>query len=358
MSPFELRMLPWNVAFGAGSLASLPGRMDELALSRALVLSTPEQRGDAERLAALLGTRAAGIFDQARMHVPLATADAAAGAAQGLGCDCSVSIGGGSTTGLGKALALRAGLPLIAVPTTYAGSEMTNIWGLTEDGRKRTGRDAAVLPRLTIYDAELTLGLPPAVAGPSGMNALAQAVINAKDPRTNPIITLMALEAIRAIADSLPQVMAEPGALPAREQLLYGAALAGAALGAGVTSLHHRLCHTLGGSYDTPHAETHTVLLPYSVAYAAPAVPERMARIAAALGADDAAGAIHDLASRLGLPTSLAALGIGAADLERIADIATESDIVNPRPVTRDGVLHLLQQALAGARPVKEDATP
>lgn len=351
MREFRLQTLPWNVVFGAGTLATLPAEMDALGLGRALVLSTPEQAEDAERVAELLGARCAGTFTGARMHVPAEVAAAAADEARGRDADCTVSVGGGSTTGLGKALALDPGIPLIAIPTTYAGSEMTNIWGMTEDGRKRTGRDLRVLPKLAIYDAELTLGLPPAIAGPSGMNALAQATVNAKDPRTNPVILSMALEAIRAIASALPVVMRSPADLDARAELLYGASLAGASLGAGVTSLHHRLCHTLGGTFDTPHAETHTILLPYSVAYAAPAVPERMARIAEALGADDAARGIHALSVSLGLPTSLRDIGIDEGDLERIADIATESEIVNPRPVTREGVLALLESAYAGAAP-------
>lgn len=351
MKEFRLQTLPWNVVFGAGKLASLPGELESLGFTRALVLSTHEQERDARRIADLLGDRAAGIFSAARMHVPVEVAAKAAQAARDCNADCSVSIGGGSTTGLGKALALNPGIPLVAIPTTYAGSEMTNIWGMTEDGRKKTGRDLRVLPKLTLYDAELTLGLPPEIAGPSGMNALAQATINAKDRRTNPVIMSMALEAIRAIAEYLPTVVKEPGNLDAREQVLYGASLAGAALGAGVTSLHHRLCHTLGGSFNTPHAETHTILLPYSVAYAAPAVPDLMARIAEALGADHAAQGIHDLSSGMGLPTSLRDIGIGEEDLTRIADIATETAIENPAPVTRDGVVDLLQNAYAGTRP-------
>lgn len=351
MKEFRLQTLPWNVVFGAGKLASLPDELELLGFARALVLSTPEQERDAKRIAKLLGGRAAGFFAEARMHVPVEIAAKAAQAARDCNADCSVSIGGGSTTGLGKALALNPGIPLVAIPTTYAGSEMTNIWGMTEDGRKKTGRDLRVLPKLTLYDAELTLGLPPGIAGPSGMNALAQATINAKDRRTNPVMMSMALEAIRAIAAYLPTVVREPENLDAREQVLYGASLAGAALGAGVTSLHHRLCHTLGGSFNAPHAETHTILLPYSVAYAAPAVPDLMAHIAEALGVDDAAQGIHDLSSGMGLPTSLRDIGIGEEDLVRIADIATETAVENPAPVTRDGVIELLHNAYAGTRP-------
>lgn len=351
MRRFEMNMLPWNVVFGAGSLGELPDRLDLLGYKHVLVLATPEQTADAERIATLIGARAAGRFCEARMHVPVATAEAALAHARECGADSCISIGGGSTTGLGKALALNGGLPFVAIPTTYAGSEMTSIWGMTRNGRKQTGRDLNVLPKLTIYDAELTLGLPPKIAGPSGMNAMAQAVINAKDERTNPVIRSMALEAIGAIAHSLPVVMREPDNIEARENVQYGAALAGASLGAGVTSLHHKLCHTLGGSFDTPHAETHTILLPYSVAYAAPAVPDNMARIADALGAGKAAAGLWDLAHGMGLPVSLADIGIGESDLERIADIATENAIVNPRPVTREGVLELLRNALAGTRP-------
>ena len=351
MRPFEFKMLPWNVVFGVGSLASLPSRLAELGHTRALILSTPEQADDAERVRALLGESAVGMFTEARMHVPVDIAAKAAEHARALEADCTVSIGGGSTTGLGKALALNADLPLIAIPTTYAGSEMTSIWGMTEGGRKRTGRDPKVLPVLTIYDAELTLALSPGIAGPSGMNALAQATVNAQDPRTNPIIMSLAREAIGAIAGALPTVMREPDNLDARERLLYGAALAGASLGAGVTSLHHRLCHTLGGSYNTPHAQTHSVLLPYSVAYAASAVPELTAAIATALGSRSAAGGIYDLAATLGLPTSLSVLGISADDLARIAELATETEVANPRAVTLAGVRELLRSALAGRRP-------
>ena len=228
---------------------------------------------------------------------------------------------------------------------------MTNIWGKTIGDRKNTGRDLKVLPRLTLYDAELTLGLPPSIAGPSGMNALAQATVNAHDRRTNPVIMSMALEAIAAIAGALPAIMQDPNDIEARGDMLFGASLAGAALGAGVTSLHHKLCHTLGGTYATPHAETHTICLPYSVAYSAAAVPDLMERIAGALGSDTAAGGIYDLAKNLGLPTSLKSIGISQADLENIATIATENPLENPAPVTRAGVIGLLEAALAGERP-------
>ncbi|MGH8595398.1 MAG: maleylacetate reductase, partial [Gammaproteobacteria bacterium] len=300
MQSFEMKMLPWNVAFGCGVLSTLPVRLDALGFKRAFAVGTSDRQAGIGQLGALLGKRIAGQFPRARMHVPMEIVAEARQLAEAAHADCTIAIGGGSATGLGKALALHADLPLIAIPTTYAGSEMTNIWGVTEDGRKRTGRDPKVLPVLTLYDPELTLGLPRTVTGPSAMNALAQAVVNAHDRRANPITHRLALDAVQALAAALPEVFADEQNLAARERLLYGACLAGAALGAGVTSLHHRLCHTLGGSYGTPHAETHTVLLPYTVAYAAPAVPDLMQAIAIALNAQRAASGIFDLAVHLG----------------------------------------------------------
>ena len=354
MNSFELNMLPWHLVFGAGTIAQLPDQMADLSLSRALVISTPEQAAQADHVSALLGTRAAGKFTEARMHVPIETATTARELARDLECDCSVSIGGGSTTGLGKALALDPGIPLIAIPTTYAGSEMTNIWGITDDGRKQTGRDLRVLPRLTIYDAELSRELPLSITGPSAMNAMAQATVNAYDPRVSPLVRTMALEAIGTIAQALPVVMAKSDDIVAREKLLYGASLAAAALGTGVTSLHHKLCHTLGGTFNTPHAETHTIMLPYSTAYSSAAVPELMAEIASKLGSKSAAGGIYDLAAGLGLPHSLPAIGIKEGDLDRIAGIVMEQVPDNPESVTRDKLMQLLNDALAGKRPAAE----
>lgn len=348
---FEFAALPWQIIFGAGSIARLPAELDRCEFSRALVLSTPEQRGQAEQIATLIGKRAAGIFDQAVMHVPVATIDAASAVAASLRADCTVSIGGGSTTGLGKALALRAELPNIAIPTTYAGSEMTNVWGMTEGGRKQTGRDERVVPRFVIYDPELTLELPAAISGPSGLNAMAQAVVNVTAAAPNPVITALALDGIRAIARGLPTVVRAPRDIDARSDVLYGACLCGAALGVGITGLHHRLCHTLGGSFNTSHADTHAILLAYSVAYNAGAVAEGTARVAEALGVSDAAGGIFDLLHEVSAVTDLAALGLTASDLDRAAGLATETPCANPAPVSRAAVRELLGRAWRGERP-------
>lgn len=351
MNDFDYKALPWNIVFGAGALQKLPTELDTLGYSRALVLSTPQQTDQGQRLVDLLGDRVVGLFDQALMHVPKHTLEQAIKEVEKLNADCTVSIGGGSTTGLGKALALRLDLPNIVIPTSYAGSEMTNIWGITENERKVTGRDDRVVPTLTLYDPELTLTLPAKFAGPSGLNAMAQAVVNVASDDANPIVSLMAIEAVRALSHSLPIVIAEPENIDARSEALYGACLAGGSLGTGTTSLHHRLCHTFGGTFNTPHAETHTILLPHCVAYNATATPDGTRRLAEAMGVEDAAVGIFELAKTLGAPTALKDIGIREVDLDKAAAIATESPVNNPEPVTTLRVRGLLENAFHGNLP-------
>ncbi len=351
MRSFVYNALPGRVVFGAGTLAQLPAELERLGAKRTLLLSTPGQAESARRLAASLGARAAGVYDKAAMHVPLAVAEDARRVARELGADCCVAVGGGSTTGLAKAIALTSGLPIVAVPTTYSGSEMTTVYGLTEGGLKRTARDARVLPKTVIYDSELTLGLPPAVSAASGMNAIAHCVeaLYARDG--NPITSLMAEEGIRALASALPILVSETQNLEARSEALYGAWLAGVALGSTGVALHHKLCHTLGGSFNLPHAQTHAIVLPHAARYNRDAAPEAMARVARALGAQDAPGGLYDLELRLGLRMKLSEIGMRETDLERAAQIALESPYPNPRPVEYAGVLELLHAAYEGRRP-------
>jgi maleylacetate reductase len=285
------------------------------------------------------------------MHVPAEVAAAARDRAQRLDADCCVAMGGGSTTGLAKAIALTSELPILAIPTTYAGSEMTPIWGFTENGVKKTGRDLRVLPRTVIYDPTLTLALPVAMSVTSGINAIAHCVeaLYARD--ANPIISLIAEEGIRALAGSLPEIVKQPDHLEARSNALYGAWLGGVSLGAVGMALHHKMCHTLGGTFNLPHAETHTVVLPHAVAYNASAAPEAMERIARALGAGSAADGLYDLAASLGAPVSLQALGMTRDQLDRAADLAVQNAYDNPRPVTRKAIRSLLEDAFTGRRP-------
>lgn len=351
MLDFIYDILPSRVIFGAGSLDRLPEEIERLGAKRALVLSTPEQREQGADLANRLGARAAGVFDRAVMHVPTEIAQAARDEAARVGADCCVSIGGGSTTDLAKAVALVSKLPILAVPTTYAGSEMTPIWGLTEGGVKKTGRDPRVLPKTVIYDPTLTVSIPPQFSATSAFNAIAHCVEALYAKEANPIISMIAEEGIRAFARSLPYVIKDPTHLDARSDVLCGACLGGISLGAVGMALHHKLCHTLVGTFNLPHAETHTVVLPHAVAYNAPAAPEAMGRIARGLAAPSAARGLYDLAASLGAPLSLEALGLKASDLERAADLAVRNPYYNPRPVTREGVLALLDDAFAGRPP-------
>ena len=351
MKPFHYTALPSRVVFGAGSVAQLPAEVEKLGARRALVLSTPGRAASVKAVAASLGTRCAGIYDKATMHVPVEVAEDARREAQRLGADCCVAVGGGSTIGLGKAIAAASGLPVLAVPTTYSGSEMTPIYGLTEGGLKRTQRDAKVLPKTVIYDPELTLDLPPATSAASGMNAIAHCVEAMYAQDANPIVSLMAEEGIRALAASLPIVIREPSNLNARSDALYGAWLAGVSLGAVGMALHHKLCHTLGGTWNLPHAETHAIVLPHAARYNRDAAPEAMARIARALGAKDAPGGLYDLEVKLGLKMKLADLGMPEADLERAAQLATQAPYPNPAAIEYAQVLQLLRNAFAGRRP-------
>lgn len=351
MLRFVYQAQPARVIFGAGSLDRLPEEIQRLGASRALVLCTPEQRDQAKLVADRIGSRAAGLFDRAAMHVPIATAEAAREDARRLGADCCLAVGGGSTTGLAKAIALVSGLPILAVPTTYAGSEMTPIWGLTENGIKKTGRDPRVLPRTVIYDPALTVTMPAMLSATSGMNAIAHCVEALYAEDANPIISLMAEEGIRALAASLPVVTEKPRDLEARSQALYGAWLAGSSLGAVGMALHHKLCHVLGGTFNLPHAETHTVVLAYVTAFNQLAAPEAIARVMRAIGAQNAGAALHRLAESMGAPTALSQIGMKEADLDRAADLAVQNPYYNPRPVTRAAIRDLLEDAYRGRVP-------
>ncbi|WP_132979333.1 maleylacetate reductase [Pigmentiphaga sp. D-2] len=341
-----------RVVFGAGSLQHLEREIGLLGAQRALVLSTPGQRKLAERVAALLGAKAAGIFDGAVMHVPIEAARQARDEARRLEADCAVAIGGGSTVGLGKAIALESGLPILAIPTTYAGSEMTPIYGITEGGLKKTGKDARVLPRTVIYDPDLSTGLPVGLSVTSAMNAMAHAAEGLYAQDSNPIMSLMAEEGLAAMSRALPGIVRRSGDIEARSQALYGAWLCGTVLGNVGMALHHKLCHTLGGSFNLPHAECHTIVLPHAMAYNAPAAPEAMARIARAIGTQDAAAGLYDLARDNGAPVALRDLGMPEADLDRAADIAVSNPYWNPRPIERTAIRALLQNAWAGVCPV------
>ena len=351
MKEFIYSALPSRVVFGSGKLASIAEEVEAIGASRALVLCTPPQKAQAETVGKLLGARLAGIHDGAEMHVPIESARQARVLAAELGADCMVAIGGGSTIGLGKAIALEAPIPIIAIPTTYAGSEMTPIYGITENGLKRTGKDVRVLPRSVVYDPDLTMTLPMGMSLVSGMNAIAHAAEGLYAQDGNPVMSLMAEEGIRALAQGMPAIAANPDDKDARAECLYGAWLCGTVLGNVGMALHHKLCHTLGGSFNLPHAETHTVVLPHALAYNSPAAPQAMSSIARAIGADDAPVGLHQLATRLGMPTALRDLGLKEADLDRACEISLSNPYWNPRPIEALSLRALLQRAWEGSEP-------
>ncbi len=351
MESFVYTGLPSRVVFGTGTLARLGEELERLGVKRALVLCTRGQRALAERAAPWMAGRGAGVFAGATMHTPVEVTLLALRELAAAGADGLVAIGGGSTTGLGKALALRTDLPQLVVPTTYAGSEVTPILGETKDGVKTTLRSPKVLPETVLYDVALTLSLPVGISGTSGINAIAHAVeaLYARD--RNPITSRMAEEAIHALGTALPRIARAPLDAEARTSALYGAWLSGTCLGSVGMALHHKLCHTLGGAFDLPHAETHTVVLPHATAYNAPAAPDAMRAIARALGSGDAATGLYELAGALGARRALRDLGMPRSGIDRATELALANPYDNPRPLERDAIRDLIARAWAGERP-------
>jgi maleylacetate reductase len=351
MKSFAYTGLPARVRFGAGAIGSLEEELNLLGRNRALLLATADQAGAAQELAEKHPGRIAGLFAQARMHTPVEVTEAALDVVAELRCDCLIAIGGGSTIGLAKAIAYRTDLPQLAIPTTYAGSEATPILGETKGALKTTLRDMRVLPEVIIYDPDLTLTLPVLMSMTSGLNAIAHAAEALYAHDANPWTNLLAEDGIRAFARALPAIRKNPLDQEARSLALYGAWACGTCLGSVGMSLHHKLCHTLGGSFGLPHSETHAVLLAHSIAYNKEAAPEAMQRIARALGAHDASSALFRFATEIGCPTSLQELGMPADGLDRAAELATANPYMNPRPIERTAIRRLLDNAFYGRPP-------
>ncbi len=340
-----------RVVFGAGSLARAGEEAERLGAERVLLICDRHSAPYADAVAERLGGRVAARVSETAAHVPLALAEAATARATGRGADLLLSIGGGSATGLAKVVALRTRLRIVAVPTTYAGSEMTPIWGVTRDGRKETGRDRAVQPVTVIYDPELTAGLPAGLAAASGMNALAHLIAGVTAPLGSPLTAAVALDGIEILADALPRVVIGPADAAAHEDALRGAWLAGWVLGTTRTGPHHTICHVLGGAYDLPHAATHSAVLPYAVGRDAASLTE----VARVLGAADAASGLWELRNALGAPAALSELGFGASDADHAAALVSARTDGTP-PV--DAVRRILLAALDGERPPAMGGTP
>lgn len=347
---FVHTFLPGRVVFGAGSLDRVATEVETLGVRRALVVATNSARAAADVVEAQLGALFAGRIDGVAQHVPTEVAENARTKARETGADAVIAIGGGSAIGLAKAIALAIQrVVIIAVPTTYAGSEMTPVWGETTAGRKSTGTDLRVLPRVVVYDPVLSRGLPLKVTAASVANAIAHCVEAVWTPKADPITELTAVEGLRALSHGLRDVLRAPDDLDARSNLLYGACLAGSALATAGTGLHHKLCHLLGGTFNLPHAETHAAVLPQVARVNASSVPQAKTRLEAALGTTDLAGGLFDLFQAAGVPTSLRELGLTEARVAEAAAAFKPTD--NPIPVTEDLVREILTRAWSGTRP-------
>jgi maleylacetate reductase len=329
---FIYQGLSTRVVFGRGKISEAANEAKRLGMKRPLVITTAQQAESGHSMAHAVGGHA---FAAAAMHTPIIVTDMAMSTMRSENCDGTIALGGGSSTGLGKAVALRTDCPQLVIPTSYAGSEMTNILGETADGAKTTKRDPKIQPESVIYDPDLLDTLPDKFAATSGMNAIAHAVEALYAVDGNPVVSLMAEEGIRALATALP--IGKAG----HDQALYGAWLCGLVLGSVSMALHHKLCHVLGGTFDLPHA----------TAYNASGSEGAMQRIARALGASSAAQGLFDLANRLGAPLALKDIGMPESGLDKAADIAVANPYPNPRKLERDAVRKLLDDAFHGHRP-------
>jgi maleylacetate reductase len=341
MRDFVYIGLPTRVVFGCGKISEAASEAKRLGMKCPLVITTPHQ---ADSVRTLINETGGIGFAGAAMHTPVAVTEQALAIFRSENCDGTIALGGGSSTGLGKAIALRTDCPQLVIPTSYAGSEMTNILGETSDGAKTTKRDARIQPESVIYDPDLLGTLPAKFAATSGMNAIAHAVEGLYAVDGNPVVSLMAEEGIRALATALPK------GHEGQDEALYGAWLCGTVLGSAAMALHHKLCHVLGGTFDLPHAETHTVILPHATAYNANS-EDAMQRIARALQSSNAAQGLYDLAKKLGAPLALKDIGMAEGGLDKAADIAVANPYPNPRKLEREAIRKLLDDAYHGRRP-------
>jgi maleylacetate reductase len=345
--------LPQRVCFGSGeAAANLRNEIAGLGAGKVMLIASKSEMRIADEIAARLPV--ALRHDDVVMHVPVEVAERAREGAARSNVDALVSVGGGSTTGLAKAIAMTTGLPIIAVPTTYAGSEATPVWGLTEGAAKTTGTDLKVLPRVIIYDAALTTSLPVDMSVASGLNALAHCVDAMWGPNADPINAALAAEGIRSLAAGLPQVVADPEGIEGREHTLYAAYLSAAAFASAGSGLHHKICHVLGGKYNLPHAQTHATVLPYVLAFNGPQAPDAERRIAAAFGSATAIEGLQTLKRQLNAPHALRDYGFTEESIADAADAILPSvPPSNPRPVSAQDLRALLRAAWSGAAPAE-----
>lgn len=342
---FNYAAAPQRVIHGAGRAAELGAELAQLGARRAVLLCSPGQLGVAQEMSTRLGELCAGVLPLARVHVPAELAREACEQARRLDADALVALGGGSAIGLAKALALQTALPIVALPTTYAGSEATPIYGITRDGDKQTGRDPRVLPRVVIYDAELSAALPMRVSVASALNGMAHAVEALYASDRSPVTDALAQHGLRLFTSGLDALSGSDPSLEVRGQLLSAAWLCGHVLGQTRMGLHHKLCHVLGGRFDLPHAELHALILPHVLELNAARRPELLDPLADAMGV---ANPVHWWRAQLanaGLPTALTQFGVGDADLDPVADLILSQPYPHPFAVGRPELLKLLRTA-------------
>ena len=339
-----------KIIFGVGSKKKLSFFIEEINCKRALVLSGNFQIRAAKNLSSELGNLSVGLFGNAKMHSPVDITNEVLKIVKESKADCIVSFGGGSTIGLGKAIALRTNLPQFAIPTTYAGSEVTSILGQTENGIKTTTKNLKILPEYVIYDPELTLSLPLNFSITSGLNAIAHAAEGLYAKEGNPITKIMAIEGLKALRNALPEIVKNPFNIDSRSTALYGAWLCGSVLGNVGMALHHKLCHVLGGSFDLPHAETHAILLPHTIAYNAISEAKRLSPLKEIFG-DNPGQALYKFCNSLKAPIALRDLGLNEEDLDLASDIAIKNPYWNPREFNRDSIRKIFQNAWEGKCP-------
>ena len=351
MSSFVYTGLAARVIFGRGTISTLPDEIRRLGLSQVLIVTTPFQAQAGMALQDQLGEVGSALFTDATMHTPVNVTEQALEVFHNSGAEGIIAIGGGSTIGLSKALALRTGAPQIVIPTTYAGSEMTSILGETFDGKKATQKTLKVLPEVVIYDVDHTMTLPVKLTITSGINALAHAVEALYAEEANPVLALLAEEGIERLTSAMPKILNNPNDLNARSDALHGAWLCAMCLGSGGVALHHKLCHVLGGTFDLPHAETHTIVLPHVIAYNSPSIPATIEVLKRAMRTDDPATRLFDIAKQAGVSTSLRELGMPETGIELAVKQALENPYFNPHPLEANGVKNLIHAAWSGSRP-------
>lgn len=351
MDNFTFTTLPYRVLFGEGKLTQLRSEVERLEIHRALVISTHNHRHLANQVSSLAGNYSAGVFSEAVMHTPLDVTLKALELAKTIECDGVIAIGGGSTIGLAKAIAVRLDCPQIAIPTTYAGSEMTPVLGETENGIKTTRREPKILPQTVIYDVNLSHKLPVNISITSGLNAIAHAVEALYSADANPITSLYATQGIQAFIEALPIINKDPDNLEARSKALYGAWLCGTCLAQAGMGIHHKLCHILGGSFGLPHAETHSIILSHAIAYNQTTATTAMLTVAKLFGETNASNAVYDFAQSLQAPSSLRDLGMPESGIVKAAALATQNSYPNPRALDTTAIEQLLRRAWAGEPP-------